>query len=151
MLVVRQLVEALQRDPQFRALGFAGEVERLRRRVQELVGQAARELIEDLIGRHAAGQQPSRALEFGGTQLVGVRGATKLVFTGGASMLLGEGAGRVGLSGITLDGQNIPLPQRRGLVHCRGGRDVRITDCDWRHEMCDAFIEAAANSRSVAS
>ncbi len=31
-----------------------------------------------------------------GTQLVGVRGATRLVFTGGASMLQGEGAGHVG-------------------------------------------------------
>src|SRR6187399_3544062 len=39
-----------------------------------------------------------------GTQLVGVRGATKLSFTGGASMILGEGAGHVGLSGITFDG-----------------------------------------------
>jgi uncharacterized secreted repeat protein (TIGR03808 family) len=65
-----------------------------------------------------------------GSQLSGVRGATKLVFTGGASMFLGEGAGPVGLDGITLDGGNIPLPQRRGLVHCLGGRDVRINDCD---------------------
>ena len=65
-----------------------------------------------------------------GTQLVGVRGATKLVFSGGASMMQGEGAGHVGLSGITLDGGNIPLPQRRGLVHCLGGRDIRITDCE---------------------
>ena len=64
-----------------------------------------------------------------GSQLVGVRGATKLVFTGGASMLQGEGAGHVGLTGLTLDGGNIPLPQRRGLVHCAGGRDVRIADC----------------------
>ncbi|MFX5252878.1 TIGR03808 family TAT-translocated repetitive protein, partial [Acinetobacter baumannii] len=65
-----------------------------------------------------------------GSQLVGVRGATKLVFTGGASMFSGEGAGRVGLSGITLAGGGIPLPQRRGLVHCLGGRDIRINDCD---------------------
>jgi uncharacterized secreted repeat protein (TIGR03808 family) len=64
-----------------------------------------------------------------GSQLVGVRGATKLVFTGGASMLQGEGAAHVGLTGLTLDGGNIPLPQRRGLVHCTGGRDVRIADC----------------------
>src|SRR3954466_2399316 len=34
-----------------------------------------------------------------GTQLIGVRGATKLVFTGGGAMLQGEGAGHVGLSG----------------------------------------------------
>src|SRR5258708_4536333 len=65
-----------------------------------------------------------------GTQLVGVRGATRLVFVGGAAMLQGEGAGSVGLSGISFDGGGIPLPTRRGLVHCLGGRDVRITDCE---------------------
>src|SRR5690242_403359 len=42
-----------------------------------------------------------------GSQLVGVRGATKLVFTGGApSLLLSEGAGHVGLTGLSLDGAN---------------------------------------------
>jgi uncharacterized secreted repeat protein (TIGR03808 family) len=66
----------------------------------------------------------------GGTQLVGVRGATRLVFTGGASMLSGEGANGVGLTNITLDGGGIPLPTRRGLVHCLGGRDIRIIDCE---------------------
>ncbi len=65
-----------------------------------------------------------------GTQLVGVRGATKLVFVGGASMLSGEGTNSVGLTGITLDGGGIKLPDRRGLVHCLGGRDIRITDCE---------------------
>src|SRR6202035_2482537 len=65
-----------------------------------------------------------------GTQLVGVRGATRLVFNGGASMLQGEGAGSVGLTNLTLDGGGIPLPARRGLVHCLGGRDIRITDCE---------------------
>ena len=59
-----------------------------------------------------------------------MRGATKLVFNGGASMLSGEGAGSIGLTGITLDGGGIPLPTRRGLVHCLGGRDIRITDCE---------------------
>jgi uncharacterized secreted repeat protein (TIGR03808 family) len=65
-----------------------------------------------------------------GTQLVGVRGATRLVFNGGASMLTGEGASSIGLVNITLDGSGIPLPTRRGLVHCLGGRDIRITDCE---------------------
>jgi uncharacterized secreted repeat protein (TIGR03808 family) len=65
-----------------------------------------------------------------GSQLIGVRGATKLVFTGGASMFLGESAGSVGLTGLILDGGGIPLPTRRGLVHCLGGRDVRILDCE---------------------
>src|SRR5450631_1610966 len=66
----------------------------------------------------------------GGTQLVGVRGATKLVFSGGASMLSGEGAGHIGLTSIMLDGSGIALPTRRGLVHCLGGRDIRIIDCE---------------------
>jgi uncharacterized secreted repeat protein (TIGR03808 family) len=65
-----------------------------------------------------------------GTQLVGVRGATKLVFNGGASMLLGEGASSIGITNVTLDGGGIPLPARRGLVHCLGGRDIRIVDCE---------------------
>jgi uncharacterized secreted repeat protein (TIGR03808 family) len=65
-----------------------------------------------------------------GTQLVGVRGATRLIFTGGASMLSGEGAGSIGLTNITLDGGGVPLPTRRGLVHCLGGRDIRILDCE---------------------
>ena len=65
-----------------------------------------------------------------GAQLVGVRGATKLVFHGGASMLSGEGADGVGLTNLTLDGNGVPLPSRRGLVHCLGGRDIRITDCE---------------------
>jgi uncharacterized secreted repeat protein (TIGR03808 family) len=66
----------------------------------------------------------------GGTQLVGVRGATKLAFEGGASMLSGEGAGGIGLTNINLDGRAIPLPSRRGLVHCIDARDIRITDCE---------------------
>src|SRR3954449_2537819 len=65
-----------------------------------------------------------------GSQLTGVRGATKLVFSGGASMLQGDGANSIGLSGISLNGGGIPLPERRGLVHCAGGSDVRIIDCE---------------------
>jgi uncharacterized secreted repeat protein (TIGR03808 family) len=66
----------------------------------------------------------------GGTQLVGVRGASKLAFNGGASLLQSEGEGHIGVSGVTLDGGSIPLPTRRGLVHCLGGRDLRISDCE---------------------
>jgi len=65
-----------------------------------------------------------------GVQLIGVRGATKLVFTDGSSMLLGEGADGLTLSGITFDGGAIALPARRGLIHCLAGRDVRIADCE---------------------
>ena len=65
-----------------------------------------------------------------GTQLIGVRGATKLAFTGDASMVSGEGADSLALTGITFDGGGIALPARRGLIHCLAGRDVRITDCE---------------------
>jgi uncharacterized secreted repeat protein (TIGR03808 family) len=67
-----------------------------------------------------------------GSHIVGVRGATKLVFNGGASMFQSQGAGHVGLNGITLDGGGIALPARRGLVHCLGGADIRIIDCEIR-------------------
>jgi uncharacterized secreted repeat protein (TIGR03808 family) len=65
-----------------------------------------------------------------GSQLVGVRGATRFVFNGGVSMFSGEGANSVGLTNVTLDGGGLPLPTRRGLVHCLGGRDIRIIDCE---------------------
>ncbi|MCS3501168.1 putative secreted repeat protein (TIGR03808 family) [Bradyrhizobium japonicum] len=65
-----------------------------------------------------------------GSQLIGVRGATKLIFTGGASAIQGDGSDSIGLTGISFDGGNIPLPSRRGLIHVLGGRDVRITDCE---------------------
>jgi uncharacterized secreted repeat protein (TIGR03808 family) len=65
-----------------------------------------------------------------GSQLIGVRGATRLVFNGGASLLSGEGTDSVGLTNLTFDGSGISLPTRRGLVHCVGGRDIRIADCE---------------------
>ncbi|OQW60779.1 MAG: nitrous oxidase accessory protein [Proteobacteria bacterium SG_bin9] len=65
-----------------------------------------------------------------GAQITGVRGATKLVSTGPNSMLLGEGAGGVSITNIVLDGRNIRLPDRRGLIHLLSGRNVRIADCE---------------------
>lgn len=65
-----------------------------------------------------------------GAQLIGVRGATKLIFTGGASAIQSDGSDSIGLTGLTFDGGGIPLPTRRGLVHVLGGRDVRIADCE---------------------
>ncbi|WP_322516386.1 TIGR03808 family TAT-translocated repetitive protein [Rhodopseudomonas palustris] len=65
-----------------------------------------------------------------GAQLSGVRGATRLIFTGGPSLFDSAGAETPTLSGLVLDGGAIPLPARRGLVHCVGARDLRITDCE---------------------
>jgi uncharacterized secreted repeat protein (TIGR03808 family) len=65
-----------------------------------------------------------------GTQLIGVRGATKILFIGGPSLFSSEGGSSIGLAGLSLDGAGIALPARRGLVHCLHGRDLRITDCE---------------------
>ncbi len=65
-----------------------------------------------------------------GAQLVGVRGATVLQFSGGASLIGSEGASGIALTGLTLDGAGIKLAERRGLVHLQNGLDVRIQDCD---------------------
>jgi uncharacterized secreted repeat protein (TIGR03808 family) len=65
-----------------------------------------------------------------GTQLIGVRGATKFLFTGGPSLFTSDGGNSIGLCGLTLDGGGIALPARRGLVHCLRSRDLRIVDCE---------------------
>ena len=65
-----------------------------------------------------------------GAQIIGTRGATMIAFNrSGPSLLMSDGANSIGLTGLTLDGQNATLPDRSGLVHCRDGRDLRITDC----------------------
>lgn len=65
-----------------------------------------------------------------GAQIVGVRGATRLVLARGPSLISATRADMVGLTGLVLDGANQPLPDGRGLVHFAGGRGVRITDCE---------------------
>src|SRR5262249_17225757 len=39
-------------------------------------------------------------------------------------------ADNIGLSGLGLDGGDAALPPRRGLIHCEGGRDLRIVGCE---------------------
>ena len=65
-----------------------------------------------------------------GAQIVGVRGATRLVLTHGPSLISANRADMVGLTGLVLDGANLPLPEGRGLVHFAAGRALRITDCE---------------------
>lgn len=65
-----------------------------------------------------------------GAQLVGVRGATVLKFSGGPSLITSEGASGVALTALTLDGDGIKLPDLRGLVHFQNGLDIRVQDCD---------------------
>jgi uncharacterized secreted repeat protein (TIGR03808 family) len=64
-----------------------------------------------------------------GTALVGVRGATRLMFAGGPSLLAAERVETVSLTGLTLDGLLRPLPDNQGLVHIEQASGVRIVDC----------------------
>jgi uncharacterized secreted repeat protein (TIGR03808 family) len=65
-----------------------------------------------------------------GAQLLGVRGATRLLLTDGPSLLAAENAERITIKGLLLDGLRRPLPQRRGLVHLDNARRIRISDCE---------------------
>lgn len=68
-----------------------------------------------------------------GTQLVGVRGATRLALTGGPSLLAAEQAEAIALEGLAFEGGDIRLPERRGLLHLDTTTGLRLRDCDFRH------------------
>lgn len=65
-----------------------------------------------------------------GAQIVGVRGATILKFSGGPSLVTSQGANGISLTNLTLDGGGIKLAERRGLIHLLNSLDVRIQDCE---------------------
>jgi uncharacterized secreted repeat protein (TIGR03808 family) len=62
--------------------------------------------------------------------IAGVAGTTQLVLTGGPSLLSSAGSDHVSLSGLLLDGGNIPLPDDHGLLHLTRGRGIRIANCE---------------------
>jgi uncharacterized secreted repeat protein (TIGR03808 family) len=68
-----------------------------------------------------------------GAQLIGVRGATRLVLAGSASMISARGADNVTLAGLVFDGDGRPLPDRAALIHLAQGRGIRIADCEVRN------------------
>ena len=65
-----------------------------------------------------------------GAHLVGVRGASRLILSDGASLLSAQNAEHVTLSGLVLDGGKRRLPERRGLVHLDSARALKISDCE---------------------
>ncbi len=67
-----------------------------------------------------------------GTQLIGVRGATRLIFTGGPSMIAARGADHITLSGLILDGAAKPLPEGGALIAIAQAKGFRMMDCDVR-------------------
>ena len=64
-----------------------------------------------------------------GTQLIGVHGATRLVFTGGAALISARGADYVTLAGLVLEGGGRAM-EVNGLLYFAECGDLRIMDCE---------------------
>ncbi len=64
------------------------------------------------------------------TAIAGVPGTTRIVMSDGSGLMTGAGDDHISLTGLILDGADVPLPKRRGLVHLAKARFVRISDCE---------------------
>ena len=65
-----------------------------------------------------------------GTQLIGVRGATRLVFNGGSGLIGARGGDHITLAGLVLEGQGKPLPEHGALAAFEQCTDLRILECE---------------------
>ena len=102
-----------------------------------------------------------------GARIAGVSGATRLIYGGRGHFLLSEGARRVELSGLVLDGANQRLGSHiSGLVHLRGvaeavvenvtiagadGHGVTLEACGGRISRCEIFGARLAGIYAVES
>jgi uncharacterized secreted repeat protein (TIGR03808 family) len=64
-----------------------------------------------------------------GIQIFGVRGASRLILSYGASLLAASGANDMTLQNLTLEGNGRALPDRRGLLTVRDAQGLRVIDC----------------------
>ncbi len=64
-----------------------------------------------------------------GAQIIGVRGATRLLFGGGSSLLAADHAEQITLNGLIFEGMGRPLPPNQGLIHVENSTGVRVVDC----------------------
>jgi uncharacterized secreted repeat protein (TIGR03808 family) len=65
-----------------------------------------------------------------GARLVGVPGATRIVATDNAPIIVARGADYVLLSGIIFDGSGKALPEKSGLIQLANDRGIAIRDCE---------------------
>lgn len=65
-----------------------------------------------------------------GAQIIGVRGATRLILTRGEALFSGRGADNVTLANLVIDGANVPLQENNALVYLAQANGVRIVDCE---------------------
>ena len=130
----------------------AGSFEDQSRALQDAIDQAAGARVPLVLGPgvYRAGdlKLPS------GAQIVGVRGATRLVLTQGPSLISATRVDAIGLTGLVLDGGNRPLPDGRGLVTFAGVRSLRITDCEFyasgRHGIVLEGVQGEVTGSTIA-
>lgn len=66
-----------------------------------------------------------------GARITGMAGASRLVYSGGGHLIRGDGARRIELSNIVIDGANGRLDDRSpALVHLRGVENAVIDNCE---------------------
>ena len=100
--------------------------------LQSAIDQAAGAKVPLLLGpgdyRAAGLKLPS------GAQIIGVRGASRLVFTGAqganTALISAVGSANLTLAGLVLDGGGQPLPENTALVHFARCDNLRIMDCE---------------------
>ena len=88
-----------------------------------------------------------------GTHILGIRGATRLLLTSGASLISARGADHLTLAGLVLDGGGRALPEGRGLLQLAWGGNVRVVDCEIaessRHGIVLEAIAGAVTANTV--
>ena len=83
-----------------------------------------------------------------GAQIVGVRGATRLLLARGEAMLSSQGGDTLTLAGLSFEGSE-RAPKDRALLHLVGAKHLHITDCTVQNsggggialESCTGLIE----------
>ncbi len=106
----------------------AGSPDDQSRVLQRAIDQAAGARVPLMLG---PGAYRAGGLQLpAGAQIVGVRGATRLVLARGPSLISATGADSISLANLTLDGGGLQLPEGRGLVQVAHARGLRISDCE---------------------
>jgi uncharacterized secreted repeat protein (TIGR03808 family) len=84
-----------------------------------------------------------------GARLIGVPGATRIVATDNAPIIVARGADHILLSGIIFDGSGKTLPRTR-LIQLANGRGIAIRDCEVLGAAATASCSKASRARSPA-
>jgi len=99
------------------------------RKLAEVIAKAARQNMPVFL---PPGNYPVSNLDLPeGTRITGVPGASRLVYSGGGRMLRADGARRIELSNIVIDGAGRRLDEQSpALVQIRGVGEIVIDNCE---------------------